>query len=287
MAWAERVNGIIINADSAQLYAGLQVLSAGPSPEEEKRAEHRLFGFRDATEPCSAAEWASLAKAEVRRAHEARRLPILVGGTGLYLRTLLDGIAPIPPIDPAVRSAVRAASVDENRAQLVIADPGAAERLQPTDTTRIARALEVVLSTGRPLADWQRERSGGIAGEVTLQPLVLLPPRAWLYTRCDQRFAAMMDAGAAEEVGALLERNLDPMLPAMRAIGVREIASWLAGPVSREQAVAAGAQATRNYAKRQYTWFAHQPPADWQRAADPIEGHAAIARALALVGASV
>src|SRR3712207_5809180 len=159
LTWAERVNGIIVNADSAQLYAGLRVLSAGPSPADEARAEHRLFGFRDPDQPCSAAEWASLARAEIRRAHEAGRLPILVGGTGLYLRTLLDGIAPIPPIDPAVRSAVRAAPVAENRARLLEADRKAAERLRSTDTTRIARALEVALSTGRTLAHWQSERS--------------------------------------------------------------------------------------------------------------------------------
>ncbi|MCW3797387.1 tRNA (adenosine(37)-N6)-dimethylallyltransferase MiaA [Sphingomonas sp. BN140010] len=287
LSWAERTNGVIINADSAQLYARLRVLSAGPAPADEARAEHRLFAFRDPAEPCSAAEWAALAKAEVVQAHRRGRLPILVGGTGLYLRTLLDGIAPIPPIDPAVRSAVRGASVVENHARLAEFDPGAAERLHPTDTTRIARSLEVVLSTGRPLADWQRERSGGIGAEIALRPLILLPPRSRLYARCDGRFAAMMDGGAADEVRLLLARRLDPMLPAMRAIGVREIAAWLRGEVTREQAVAAGAQATRNYAKRQYTWFAHQPPADWPRFAEPLDDEAAAERALALLDGSV
>jgi len=278
---------VVINADSAQVYAGLKVLSAGPSQADEARVEHRLFGFRDPAEPCSAAHWAALAKAEVTRAHERGRLPVVVGGTGLYLRALLDGIAPIPPIDPAVRSAVRSATVADNRARLAQADPEAATRLGATDSTRIARALEVVLSTRRPLADWHRARSGGIAGDVTLHPLLLLPPRPWLYARCDRRFAAMVAAGAPAEVSALLARGLDPMLPAMRAIGVRELASWLAGEVTRERAVIAGAQATRNYAKRQYTWFAHQPPAEWPRFATPLDDQAAAERALALVGASV
>jgi len=218
LTWAERVNGVIINADSAQLYAGLRVLSAGPSPTELARAEHRLFGFRDPAEPCSAAEWAALAANEVTAAHRTGPLPILVGGTGLYLRTLLDGIAPIPPIDPAVRSSVRSTDIASNHAMLMQADPESAARLRPTDTTRIARALEVVLSTGQPLSHWQKQRSGGIGGGVTLQPLLLLPPRPWLYQRCDQRFAGMIDDGAAEEVQALLARNLDPSLPAMRAI---------------------------------------------------------------------
>jgi tRNA dimethylallyltransferase len=263
------------------------VLSAGPSPTEVARAEHRLFGFRDPAEPCSAAEWAALAANEVTAAHQAGRMPILVGGTGLYLRTLLDGIAPIPPIDPAVRSSVRSTDVASNHARLMQADPESAARLRPTDTTRIARALEVVLSTGHPLSHWQKQRSGGIGGGVTLQPLLLLPPRPWLYERCDQRFAGMIDDGAAEEVQELLARNLDPSLPAMRAIGVREIAAWLEGDSTREQAVAAGAQATRNYAKRQYTWFVHQPPAQWPRFLEPLDGRPQSERALALVGASV
>ena len=223
---------------------------------------------------------------EVTRSHESGRLPILVGGTGLYIRTLLDGIAPIPPIDPAVRSTVRGADAQENRARLLDLDAEAAERLQPTDTARIARALEVVLSTGRRLADWQRERSGGIGTAIALHPIILLPDRNWLYRRCNERFAAMLDGGAVEEVRSLLARNLDPMLPAMRAIGVREIGSWLAGETGREQAIAAGAQATRNYAKRQYTWFAHQPPEDWPRFPESLSDLATTKRALALLDTS-
>jgi tRNA dimethylallyltransferase len=236
--------------------------------------------------PWSAADWAAGARAEVAASHDRGRLPILVGGTGLYLRTLLDGIAPVPPIDPAVRAEVRGSSVEGNYRQLCRLDPDAAERLHPADTARVARALEVVRSTGRTLRDWQGERRGGIAGEVEVRGIVLLPPRDWLYQRCDRRFAAMLAGGAAREVRALLARGLDPDLPAMRAIGVREVAGLIAGDCSREEALAAGAQATRNYAKRQYTWFAHQPPPEWPRFTAPLDTPEATEQALALLGAS-
>lgn len=282
-ALAERVNGVVINADSAQVYADLAVLSARPGAEDLARAEHRLFGTRDAALSCSAADWAEEARVAVAETLAQGRLPILAGGTGLYLRTLLEGIAPVPPIDPMVRDRVRARSVGDNCEQLRSLDPEAAARLKPQDTTRIARALEVVLSTGRPLADWQSERSGGIGRGIELHPLVLLPPRDWLYRRCDERFASMLRQGAVEEVEALLKRDLDPDLPAMRAIGVPEIAAMLRGEISEEEARRRGQQATRNYAKRQYTWFAHQPPPEWPRFTDPIEDAATMDRALALL----
>ena len=265
IALAERTNGVIVNADSAQLYRDLDVVSARPSAADRKRADHRLYGVRDGAEPCSAAEWAALAKAEIAAIHAGQRLPILVGGTGLYLRTLIDGIAPIPPIDRNIREEVRASPVEVNVAALQSLDPEAAARLRPTDTTRIARALEVVRSTGRPIAAWQAERSGGIGRDIALHALVLLPPRDWLYQRCDARFAAMLNDGAEREVAALLARKLDPALPVMRAIGVAEIAALLRGDASREETLAAGARATRQYAKRQYTWFANQPPVEWVR----------------------
>jgi tRNA dimethylallyltransferase len=226
-----------------------------------------------------------MARGEIDDIHARGKLPILVGGTGLYLRTLLEGIAPVPPIDPQVRREVRDADVETNRAHLAKLDAGAAARLKPTDTTRIARALEVVLSTGRTLGDWQLHRQGGIGGAVTLRPLILLPPRDWLRARCDQRFAAMIGNGAIEEVKALLKRKLDPKLPVMRAIGVREIAAFLNGETSREQAIALGQQATRQYSKRQYTWFAHQPPPEWPRFTEPLERES-IGAALELLGPS-
>ena len=174
----------------------------------------------DGALPCSAAEWAAMARRRSRDIHASGRTPILVGGTGLYLRTLLDGIAPVPAIDPDVRERVREAPVEANRAKLETLDPERSGAAQPADTARINRALEVILSTGRTLAEWQQQREGGIAGEVELRPLILLPPRKWLYARCDDRFARMIERGAVGEVEALLARKLNPNLPVMRAIGV-------------------------------------------------------------------
>ena len=279
---AEITGGAIVNADSAQIYRDLPILSAAPSADDRERAEHRLYGIRDGADPCSAADWAELAKAEIGDLHDQGRLPILVGGTGLYLRTLLDGIAPVPPIDPEIRAEVRAAGVSENLAALMPLDPIAATSLNPGDTTRIARALEVVWSTGRTLTQWQEKLEGGIGEKISLRPILLLPPRPWLNERCDRRFEAMAAKGAVEEVRALLDRNLDPQLPVMRAIGVPELCAFIKGSLTLEKAIEAGQQATRRYAKRQYTWFAHQPPAGWPRFTDPLEG-GSFDRALALL----
>jgi tRNA dimethylallyltransferase len=282
LALAEQVGGVIVNADSAQVYRDLPILSAAPRPNELARAEHRLYGVLDGSQACSAADWAAMARREIEDVHASGRLPILVGGTGLYLRTLLQGIAPVPPIDPRIRRQVREASVEKNRERLLQLDPQSAARLNPADRLRIARALEVVLSTGKTLAEWQSRREGGIEDAVALRPLILLPPREWLYRRCDERFAAMVEHGAAEEVRALLKRNLSPDLPVMRGIGVLEIAGWLNGEATREDAISAGQQATRRYAKRQYTWFAHQPPPEWPRFREPLEDRT-MAQALALL----
>lgn len=272
LALAKRAQGTIVNADSAQVYRDLSIVTARPGPEEERQAPHRLYGSRDGAEPCSAAEWAAEAKLAVAEAHGEGRLPIVTGGTGLYLRTLLEGIAPVPEIDPAVRADVRAMPVGEAHAALTREDPEAAARLRPSDTTRIARALEVVRATGKPLAQWQREKAGGIAADVTLKPLVLLPPRDWLYERCDRRFEEIFSDEGIEEVCSLMERDLDPGLPVMRAIGVGEIAAWLRGEMSRAEALEAGRTATRQYAKRQYTWFSRQPPPEWPRFTGIAEG---------------
>ena len=275
---------MIVNADSTQIYSDLPILSAAPGPEERTRAEHRLYGVLDGAQSCSAADWAAMARNEIEDIHASGRMPVLTGGTGLYLRTLLEGIAPVPAIDPDVRRQVRGSSVEVNRGKLAELDPEASVRLKPTDTTRIARALEVALSTGKTLAEWQEEREGGIVEAIDVKPLILLPPRDWLYRRCDQRFAAMIELGGADEVRALLDRRLDPALPVMRAIGVREIAAWLNGDVTRDEAIAAGQQATRRYAKRQYTWFAHQPPESWPRYREALDD-VSIAEPLALLGA--
>ena len=255
----------VINADSAQVYADLAVLSARPSAEEMQGVPHRLFGDWNGARACSAADWAAAARAVIAEVHAGGGVPILVGGTGLYIRTLLDGIAPVPPIDAAVREAVRALPVADAYAALQAEDPARAALLAPADAARIARALEVVRSTGRSIADWQTRKTGGIGHAIALHPLILLPDRAALYARCDARFVLMLERGAIDEVRALLARQLDPALPVMRAIGVPEIAAFLRGESTLAEAETAAAQATRNYAKRQYTWFRRQPPPEWPR----------------------
>src|SRR5437764_295201 len=271
LALAQQMGGVIVNADSAQIYRDLEILSAAPTESERSLAEHRLYGIRDGALPCSAADWTAMARQEIAEAHASGRAPILVGGTGLYLRTLLDGIAPVPAIDEEVRARVRQAATEDNYAKLETLDPEAAGRLKPRDTARVNRALEVILSTGRKLAEWQQQREGGIGTDVELRPLLLLPPRDWLYARCDERFARMIDLGAVAEVEAVLARKLNPNLPVMRAIGVRELSAYLLGDTTLDQAIAAGQQATRRYAKRQYTWFAHQPPAKWPRFQEALD----------------
>ena len=256
---------VIVNADSAQVYADLRILSARPSEAEMQGVPHLLFGAWDGARACSAADWANAAKLEITAAHARGALPILVGGTGLYIRTLLDGIAPVPQIDPAVRAQVRAMPLDQAYTALQTEDPERAARLAPADAQRITRALEVVRSTGHPLAHWQRQLKGGIAKAVDLAPLILLPDRPWLYHRCDLRFEMMWHGGAIEEVEALLARDLPDDQPVMRAIGVPEIRGFLQGTMAQDEAIAAGQQATRRYAKRQYTWSRNQNPGDWPR----------------------
>ncbi len=262
---AKKQPSVIINADSAQVYHDLTILSARPTEQEMEGIDHQLFGYIDGVEACSAARWARDAKTAIAAAHERDLLPILVGGTGLYVRTLLDGIAPIPGIQPAVRQEIRKMETLEAYRALQRLDPLSAERLHATDTTRVQRALEVVRSTGKALDHWHKHKTGGIGDRITLHPLLLLPPREWLYERCDRRFDEMIERGAREEVERLLSRNIPENLPVMRAIGVAEIAAWIAGDISRAEAVEQAQTATRRYAKRQYTWFRNQTPSDWHR----------------------
>ena len=258
--------GVVINADSAQVYADLKLLSARPTDEQMQGVDHRLFGTWDGAVACTAANWAAAASREIAAIHAEGAVPILVGGTGLYIRTLLDGIAPVPPIDPAIREQVRTLPVADAYSALCLEDAERAAKLAANDAQRIARALEVVRSTGQTLAAWQAETSGGISGTVTLHPVILLPDRQWLYDRCDERFAAMLDNGAIAEVGALLARGLSLDAPVARAIGVADVAGMLSGNWDRVEAERRGAQATRNYVKRQLTWLRHQLPPDWHRA---------------------
>ncbi|HEX4693866.1 tRNA (adenosine(37)-N6)-dimethylallyltransferase MiaA [Sphingomonas sp.] len=267
LALAERHRGTVINADSAQVYRDLWIVTARPSIEEEARAPHRLFGHVDAADTgYSAARWAAEARDAIRTAIAAGSLPILVGGTGLYLRTLIDGIAPVPPIDPAIRAEVRAMPVAEAHAALCASDPAGAAALNPADTTRIARAIEVVRSTGKPIAHWRRARTGGIGERIDLSALILLPPREWLFERIDRRFAAMVDGGALDEVARLTAREDVPLdAPIRRAIGVPELAAVALGEIGLTDAIEHASLATRQYAKRQYTWFRNQPPPHWRR----------------------
>jgi tRNA dimethylallyltransferase len=268
--FAKSGNFVIVNADSAQVYADLPILSAQPTAEEQRGVPHHLFGYLDGITACSAARWATDAKQAIKQAHAAGATPILVGGSGLYIRTLLDGIAPIPEVDPDLRAQIRAMPVDQAYAALQQYDAPVAATLAPSDVSRITRALEVVQSTGRSILEWRATKTGGIAADITLRPLLLLPPRDWLYDRCDKRFEMMMAHGAIEEVQALLARNLPQDAPIMRAIGVPEISAYLKGTISRTEAIRLGQIATRQYAKRQFTWFRNQASADWPRAETEI-----------------
>lgn len=265
LALAEKHRGTVINADSMQVYADLRILTARPTPAEEKRVPHRLFGHVDGADAYSAARWAIEARAAIAEAQEEGRLPILVGGTGMYLRTLIEGIAPVPEIDPEVRREVRGMPVAEAHAALAALDPDAATRLGPADTSRVARALEVVRSTGRPIGEWQARREGGIGDAIRLVPLILLPNRDWLGERIDRRFGMMIAHARAEAEALLARTDLPADAPVLRAIGVPEMGALLRGEIDSHAAVTAGATATRQYAKRQYTWFRRQPPEAWER----------------------
>jgi tRNA dimethylallyltransferase len=265
MALAKLLPATIINADASQVYRDLRIVSARPSLDDEALVPHQLFGHIDGAQTCSAADWAHEAKAAIVETLAEQRLPILVGGSGLYMRILLNGIAPVPEIDPDIRAEVRRLDVSLAYEALSREDAEAAARLAPGDRARTARALEVIRSTGRPLKDWQAHSVGGIGDQIEIAPLILLPPRAWLYVRCDTRFARMLEYGGVDEIKSLLARQLDPTLPVMRAIGVREIAAIIDDPASAETQTTLAQIATRQYAKRQFTWFRNQFPAEWPR----------------------
>ena len=259
---AERLGGWIINADSMQVYRDLRVLTARPDAADEARVPHRLFGVLGAEERCSVGRWLEMTVAEIAAARKAGCLPILVGGTGMYLKALTEGLAPVPEV-PAEAAAEAAALYDALggagfREKLVERDPGAAATLPPGDRQRLIRAYAVIHATGRTLADWQNQATAGPAVAARFTTVLVLPPRDALYAACDARFTAMLDAGALDEVQALLARGLDASLPAMRAVGVRELGAVIRGGMTLDQAADKARQATRNYAKRQLTWFRHQ-----------------------------
>lgn len=254
---------MVINADSMQLYRELNVLTARPGVADLATVPHRLYGVLPASEPGSAGLWRRLALDEMAAAWDAGRRPIVVGGTGLYLRVLEAGLAPVPDIPPAVRAALRAAHAELGdaglHARLAAADPPAAARLSPADTHRVLRALEVIEATGRSLAAFQAEQPQEPA--LPCVRILLAPAREVLTARIDARCAAMLEAGALGEVAALLAAARSPDLPARKAVGVPELARLLAGEIDRATALALFQAATRRYAKRQMTWFRHQFPA--------------------------
>ena len=259
LALAEQLCGSVINADSMQVYRQLRILTARPTPEDEARVPHALYGFVDGVEPYSAGRYATDAATAIAEARKSGRVPIVVGGTGLYFRALLRGLSPVPAIDPDVRAHWRAQAArmpaPELHAILSRRDPAMAARLVPTDPQRIVRALEVMESTGRSLADWQRVAGEPVLAEDEAVRLLVLPDRQSHGQVIDARFDAMMSAGGLEEVRALLGFGLSEELPVMRALGVAQLAAHIAGELALEEATAQAKAATRQYAKRQLTWF--------------------------------
>jgi tRNA dimethylallyltransferase len=266
LAVAERFGGEIVNADSMQIYRGLAVLTDAPDEAARARVPHHLFGVLDPAEPGSAGAWRDMALAAIADIRARGRLPVVVGGTGLYLRVLMRGIAGVPAVPAAIRDAVRARGeamdVADLHAELARRDPEAAARLQPGDRQRALRALEVLEATGRSLLDWQRAAAPADTGGLRFLTVLMTPPRARVYAAIDARFATMVERGALDEVAALAARGLNPALPAMKALGVPALIDHLAGRIGRLEAVQAAQQASRRYAKRQMTWFRHQIIAD-------------------------
>ena len=267
LALAEKLGGTVINADSMQVYSHLRIITARPSPEEEARAPHRLYGTVDEAENYSVGRWVADVGQVLAAIAAEGRIPIVVGGTGLYFKALTSGLAAVPPIPAEVRAQVRARvdteGVSALYAELIARDPETAHRLMPLDRVRICRALEVILATGRSLSQWHQE--GGMApllDPARAAKIFLTCERTELVARIDKRFAAMLEAGALDEVRALAARHLDPLLPAMKAHGVPWLIRHLNGEISLDEAAEGGRMDTRRYAKRQVTWFRGQMT-DW------------------------
>jgi tRNA dimethylallyltransferase len=266
---AQTTGAEIVNADSMQLYSDLRILTARPNAAEVTRAPHHLYGVADAAEIWSVGAWLRVATTVLAEIAARSRPAVVVGGTGLYFKALTDGLADVPAIPADVRAEVRdrldRLGEDAFRQALALADPQAAARIATGDRQRLARAMEVAKATGRSLTDWQAATTPLLAVGA-YRALVLDPPREALYDRCDARLGAMVGEGVLEEVRALTARRLDPRLPAMKTLGVRELARHLDGELSLDQALDLACQETRRYAKRQSTWFRNQTP-NWPRAA--------------------
>jgi tRNA dimethylallyltransferase len=269
---AERLGGEILNADALQVYRGFDIGTGKPDAEDRARVRHHLIDILEPSEPCSAGEYARQARSAIAAIESRRRLPIVVGGSGLYLRALLDGISPVPAGDPAVRQRLRRRLAEEGlpalRAELLRLDPGTAARLPAGDTQRTLRALEVAWTSGRPLASWIARQPFGQNRLAALR-LGLTLPRAILYDRIAVRVARMVADGWVREVEALLDCGLSPRLPAFQAIGYRQIAHHLLGGCTLEAALEETVRATRRLAKRQLTWFRKEPEVVWFQATEP------------------
>ena len=267
---AQKVGGVVINADSMQVYRDLRIITARPSRQEEALVPHRLYGHVDASVNFSAGAWVADAEKMLSEARAQNRVPIFVGGSGLYFKALTRGLSAVPPIPLEIREGVRARlqrdGVEALHAELARRDPASAQRLKPRDRTRIARALEVVESTRHSLIDWHREGLPPLLPQGQFRALFLEPEREALYARIDARFDAMLKAGALQEVAALAARKLDSLLPAMKAHGVPALIRHVRGELTLDEAAAIGRADTRHYAKRQFTWFRHQlPEFEWVR----------------------
>jgi tRNA dimethylallyltransferase len=284
---ARRLGGVIINADSMQVYRDLRVITARPTPAEEAGTPHVLYGHVDAAERYSAGAWGVDVRAALAAAAGAERLPIVVGGTGLYFETLTKGLAAVPPVAEDIRAAVKARLAAGGsaalHAELAHRDPVMAQRLMPADRSRIARALEVVLATGRSLADWHRDGMPAAVDSSQAIKVFLNPDRIELQRRIETRFAAMLTAGALDEVRLLAARGLDPTLPAMKAHGVPWLMRHLEGEITLADATHGGIRDTWRYTKRQATWFRNRMPSwSW---VEPQAAEALILREIARIPA--
>lgn len=261
---AQERHSVIINADSMQVYREIPVLSAQPTLDEQQDVPHKLYGVFPASEPCSVVRWIDMAKKAIDETHSLGRIPILVGGTGLYLKSLMYGIAEIPDIPSEVRSntqdLLKEVGNDMFHAMLAEKDPVMAVKIQPGDSQRMLRAYEVVEHTGTSLNIWQNMPTNALYPEESFLALFINPEREILYESCDSRFLMMIENGAIDEVMELDQQGYDTDLPAMKALGVPQLLEYIHGDTVLHTAISQAQKATRNYAKRQVTWFRHQLP---------------------------
>ncbi len=262
LAVAEEFGGTVINSDSMQVYHELRILTARPSEEDEVEIPHRVYGVLSAAERCTAARWREMALDAIARSISQGLLPILCGGTGLYVKALVEGLSAVPEIPDDIKAALQIRlereGVEALHAELAVREDPMAERLEPGDRQRVVRALAVLEATGKSLAYWQSVPSDGAPDGLCFHTLAFDPPREALYQSCNARFEAMARNGALEEVGALMGLQLDPGLPAMKALGVPEFIAHLKGETALEDAISAAQQSTRRYAKRQIIWIRNQ-----------------------------